>query len=539
LIVVAMSALAFIESLRFQFVFDDIGQIVDNPSINSFRLLPEYFTRPVAQNFYRPLFMLWLLVNRTLFGVDPFWWHLTSILLHVTASVLVYLLARRLLESAMGALVAALLFAVHPTKIEAVAWVSGVTEPMAGMFVLGSLLSFLRWREQGKYRWMAVAVLAALAAMLSKETGIVVLPLAILSLWVYEGRDRAGNGMRSALPFILVTALYLLARAFVVGGLAQPVSALSTAETLTTLPSVVVFYLKHLVWPFDLSVYYDLPPTPSIAARTFVIPLIAVLVCGGAILWLWQKTRDRAWLFGWTWVFIALAPVLYLRAFNLNDFVHDRYLYLPSVGLAIAVASPFERWRERSVAAVPVAVFLVGVLLFGTVAQVPYWKNNFVLFRRAYEISPRSEYALNNLGIEMEKRGDYDRAVSLYQAAIEKNPRLWTAQYNLGLFLYRTGSLAEADGHLAAALDVNPSYVPALANRALVKMHQGEFELAVGLAHRAVELAPADANYLTNLGTVKMAAGDVQGAREAFVAALRINPESAEAREALQTIPEK
>jgi Tfp pilus assembly protein PilF len=539
LIVIAISALAFIESLRFEFVFDDIGQIVENPSIHSIRSLPEYFTRPVAQNFYRPLFMVWLLVNHTLFGVNPFWWHLMSILLHVTAGVLVYRLARRLLASATGAMIAALLFAVHPTKIEAVAWVSGVTEPMAGIFVLGSLLAFLRSGEHGGRIWMAVAALSALAAILSKETGIVVLPLVLLYAYLFEEPGRAGKAMRSTVPFVLAAAVYLIARVFVVGGLARPVGALTTAETLATLPSVVAFYLMHLVWPLNLAVYYDLPPATSIATRSFFFPLIAIFACVSVVIWVWQKTHDRVWLFGWAWVFITLTPVLYLRAFSVNDFVHDRYLYLPSVGLAIVVASLIERWRERSITAVPVAVLLGGMLLFATVAQIPYWKNNFLLFRRAYEISPRSEYALNNLGIEMEKRGDYDRAVSLYQAAIDKNPQLWTAQYNLGLFLYRTGSLAKADEHLAAALAVNPDYTPALANRALVRMHLRDFNTALELAQRAVDIVPNSASYLTNLGTVRIAAGDAKGAREAFVAALRNDPRNAEAQEALRAMPQK
>jgi protein O-mannosyl-transferase len=537
-VVALCAALAFVEASGFGFIYDDIGQIVENPHITSIHSIPEYFTRPVALNFYRPLFMTWLLVNRKLFGLDPMGWHLASIAMHVVASVLVLLVTGRMLRTKVGALMAALVFAVHPTKLEAVAWVSGVTEPMMAAFVLGSLYAFIRGRE-GSHGWTVASAILAAGAMLSKETGIVVVPLVFLYRYLFAERERLWSALRSALPFAIIGACYLMVRFRVIGEFAHPVAPLDFSSMVLTWPKALVFYLKQLIWPLDLAVYYDLPTVDRGLALGFLLPASMLAVAGGLIGYVFYRTKQKVWLFGWLWLVIALAPVLYFRAFGMNDFVHDRYLYLPSVGLALALTAILEDWRERSVLATPVGVVVIGGFLFATFAQTPIWRNDYLLFSRAYQVSPGSEYVLNNLGLEMEKRGAYDRAVSLYRAAVQKNPKLWTAQYNLGLFLYRTGALSEAEQHLVACLNANPIYPPALANRALLKMHQRDFPLATQLAQRAVELAPGNANYLVTLGSVRAAAGDVAGARQAFTEATRIDPTSAEAKAALQGLPQK
>ena len=142
-VVLALTFAVYIPTLRYQFVHDDRGQIVENPAVHSWHAVPTYFTAQVwaavmpeeLGNYYRPLFLLWLRINDVVFGNQAWGWHLTTILAHVLTTLLVYLLAWRLGIGRDVALLAALIFGLHPAHIEAVAWISGVTEPLLGIFL--------------------------------------------------------------------------------------------------------------------------------------------------------------------------------------------------------------------------------------------------------------------------------------------------------------------------------------------------------------------------------------------------------------------
>jgi 4-amino-4-deoxy-L-arabinose transferase-like glycosyltransferase len=180
---VVAAVLPYLHTLGFAFVFDDHGQIVGSPRVQSWSHLPGYFTGDVWRspvgfpgNYYRPLFLLWFLVNYTVFDAWPPGWHLTSVLAHALASVLVWLTARRLAGPQAG-LIAGVLFALHPVHVEAVAWVSGATEPLLAVCVLGSFWTYLRSLEPGASGlWRELSLLAYGLALLSKETAVV-LPL--------------------------------------------------------------------------------------------------------------------------------------------------------------------------------------------------------------------------------------------------------------------------------------------------------------------------------------------------------------------------
>ena len=165
-LVLAITFGVYSATLTYQFVYDDLGVIVNNPLVHSWRFVPRYFTEHVwgymypnvPGNYYRPVFLLWLLLNHSLFGLDPAGWHLTAVLAHIVVTLMVYLIASRITGNLLSSVVASLIFGIHPVHIEAVAWVSGVSEPLLAMFLLGSFLCFLRYRGSGTNRraWLAV-----------------------------------------------------------------------------------------------------------------------------------------------------------------------------------------------------------------------------------------------------------------------------------------------------------------------------------------------------------------------------------------------
>ena len=153
--VLLLTFMAYFSTLGYEFVYDDQGQIVENSFIKSWSFAPQYFTKHVwshihtdqAGDSYRPVFLLWLLINRTLFGLSPFLWHFAVIAVHLLVTLLVYILARRLVKDELTAIMAALIFGLHPVHIEAVAWISGVTEPLLALFLISAFLFYMDWRE--------------------------------------------------------------------------------------------------------------------------------------------------------------------------------------------------------------------------------------------------------------------------------------------------------------------------------------------------------------------------------------------------------
>src|SRR5574340_2500 len=193
-----LTFLLYIGALRFGFVYADRIQILDNPMLRSWSFLPRYFTSHVwafdpslPANYWRPLFLLWLLINRTLFGYAPLGWHFTALALHLGVTGLVYALAHKLTADRLSATLAALLFGVHPVLIETVAWVSGATDSLLALFLLPAFLLYLAARPLGARRTQRRAASLAFFALslLVKETAAV-LPLLIFAYaWIHPHED--------------------------------------------------------------------------------------------------------------------------------------------------------------------------------------------------------------------------------------------------------------------------------------------------------------------------------------------------------------
>src|SRR5215216_5555441 len=228
-LVIAMTLAAYVGTLGYQFVYDDRGQIVDNRLIKSWHYIPRYFTSHswnhlypnLLGNYYRPVFLIWSLINHTLFGLNPFWWHLTAVALHVLATMFVYLLARRLLKDQLAAIIAAMIFGLHPVHIEAVAWISGATESLFVILLIPAFLCYINWREARKHwKWIAASLALYCTAMFAKETALV-LPMLIFAYeWINGFRrsglreqfNQASLALVRAAPYVALTGGYLFIR---------------------------------------------------------------------------------------------------------------------------------------------------------------------------------------------------------------------------------------------------------------------------------------------------------------------------------------
>ena len=561
--------LVYSNTLGFKFVYDDRGQILANVQVHAWRYVPHYFFERVWSfaypgihgNYYRPLFLLFLLLNYKLFGPFAAGWHLVSVAAHMGVTYLVYLLARRLTGETGTALIASLIFGLHPVHIESVAWISGITDPLLALFLLPAFLCYLNGRERTVHgrSWLAGSLVLYGLAMLSKETALI-LPIIIFAFeWLWQGAsgssrlrmvfDRTRTAMVRIVPFLLLTFVYLGVRWQVLEGLGHTMAPLGVWTIIFTWPHLLLFYLCHLIWPFGLSVFYNVPYVKTPGLVPFVLPL-AGLVAVGFLVFLGvrklEKTspgRGRLAVFLCAWILIPFIPLLDLSVLPVGEIAHDRYLYLPSIGFSILLAMVLRRIsrgkaRFLGMPALQAASVLLLAAMFGisTTVQDRYWANDLRLYSRGVSRTPQNKLARTNLGNAMGEEGRYTEALALYQEVLARDPGFWLAIYNTGYTYYRMGKLPEAEEYLKRAIEVNGVDSDEYFYLGLTWMKLGRLNDAEQAVRHALKLQPGGLAYHFALGMILKLKGDIPGALAQFREELRNFPGETGAEQQIEAI---
>ncbi len=556
--ILGLTAILYSSTLWFGFVYDDNGQIVDNALVHSWRFVPQYFRGPVWQylfpdspaNYYRPLNLLWFRLNDALFGMHPAGWHATTVLLHVMATFLVYVLARRLSGKPLAAVFAALLFAVHPTRHEVVAWISGTTESLWAVLFLSAFLAYLKSREGHRVRWILVSCGLYAAALLTKETAIMLPAIVMAHAWIYGGSSSESQGVTPGNRFAdaaalgagyaLVALAYMAARIRILHGFSHPQLNLPAATYVYTLPSVLFFYLKQWFFPVQVSEFYNLPMWFRFNAAHVLLPAIGLLALASA-LWLWRsRLGSREVLFSSVWLLTLLLPALDIAVFPSGQLVHDRYFYVPSFGMCLLLGLAMERLADGSQAfGLPrkwlwVTVVLLVVLSYDTVKATGYWAGDYVLFERAYRVAPQNTTVRSDYAIELARAGDYRKALPIMEGLVEEQPNNETANYNLGRLFYGLNMMGPAEEHFNRARTLAPTMPGSYLELGLIDLKTNRLQDAEANMRQAAALRPYEATYHFALGGALVAEGKCDEARAELAKALVLRPDMPHAQEQIE-----
>lgn len=343
LVLIVVSLLPYLYSLRNDFVYDDTDQVLVNPYLRDFHHLREIFTTSVwsfvgdfrgSTNYYRPVMSLGYLFCYQLFGPHALGFHLANLLANVAVVLLVFLVTLKMFRSQAVALAAALLFALHPIHSEAVNWIAAVTELELAVFYLLTFWLFLASaRAEGK---VSAALQIAMAGsfvltMLSKEQALT-LPVVAA---VYEHFFRDDRTETSKLQKVrrygalwLLAAVYLLLRVRYLGGLAPNYDwpKFGTKDTLIAALALIGKYCWKLLWPAELCVYYVFPDNVTALYPWALRGVVALAICLWAFVTVWKSNRQAA--FGMVWLLAGIAPVLNIHWMSSNPFA-ERYLISP------------------------------------------------------------------------------------------------------------------------------------------------------------------------------------------------------------------
>lgn len=489
--------------------YDDNIYVTSNPHVQKGLTWDEFlwaWQASVSANWH-PLTVLSHMLDVELYGLNPKGHHLTSLLLHLANVWLLFAVLRRMTGAVWRSALVAALFAVHPTHVESVAWISERKDVLSGLFFLLTLAAwhgFTRERTLGRY---LLVILTFALGLLSKPM-LVTLPFVLLLVDVWPlGRLPLGDlslrsfwrGLRPLLvekiPLLVLSAISSAVTVYVQQG---PIASLAAVPLGKRIANALVSYTAYLgktFWPRDLAVFYpfrlSVPLWQPVAAAV-LLAVLTVLVLA--------RLRRAPWLaVGWLWFLGMLVPVIGLVQVG-RQAMADRYTYLPSIGLTLAVVWGLaELLRSAPARRILAAAFLfvVAVLAVAAHAQARTWKDSVSLFRHALAVTEGNYVAHLNLGFELARRGVRDEAERHYRESLRLQPNLPETHAALGTSLRKWGRPQEALRHLKRAVDLRPRNARYRVSLATVLEDLGRDEEAAVHLRKALEIAPrfADAHH--------------------------------------------
>lgn len=543
----SVAALAYLQDVRYDFIMDDVPLILLNETITSWRNWKSAFVTHVFSGqdslaggpgmiHYRPVFTLWQMLNEQLFGSVIPWWHISSLLLHVVATFLVYQLGVKLLKEPWTAALAALLFAAHPIHAESVAYVAASTDLLAAVFLLISFLAYSQYREQSASpAYFVASVFAAALAMLSKETAGMFPGMLV----AYEAAREIPPSTRQnwkrffwTAPFFAVAVAYVAARSLLFGASAPPGPGGSRLSTLADMPLVLLAYLRNFLWPPSLSFFY---PAAWWSQWTF-LEAAAIVVAASAAVVLWTRYRDRSGIrLQLLWAaLLFVPPLLALFAFGREDWVHDRQMYLASIPICLIAAAILTdgAWPQKASIIASSAIF--AALLIALAFTVPRFRDNNAIFASALEVAPRSLPLHIHYGTALAGYGRSEEACREFRIATELAPRSPNAHEWYGSTLADLGRDDEAMAEYRKAATLASQSAPLrayiLSRMAELELKHSEYPAAAAHLRDAVQLAPNAVSYHGLLAQVLSHEGLTTEAQEQTQLELSIQQELARQR---------
>ena len=503
--------------------FDDPEYVVQNRHVTSgltFANVAWSLTAVHSANWH-PLTWMSHMLDCSLHGLDPGGHHVTNVLLHALATVLLFFALRTMTGAPGRSAFVAALFALHPRNAESVAWISERKDVLSAVFWTGAMWAHAAYAQRSTLpRYLAVALLLALG-LLAKPM-VVTLPAALLLLDLWPLRrvrlagigDDATTDVRTPAPLAVPAVVREYAPLFAIALAAAIVTFLAqrssgAVATLAALPlgfrlqnAVVTYagYLWSLLWPTQLAVFYPYRTLPVAEVSAALALLVALSVLA------WRTRRTRPYLLvGWLWYLGTLVPVIGIVKAG-DQAMADRFTYLPAIGIFLAatwaIADAASRDPRTRRALVPAAVLVAIACLLTTRRQVEHWRDSVTLFRHALAVTSRNHLAELNLAAALVERGDVAAGLEHARAAQALRPEDVKALATLGTALARSGHGDEAESAYRRALQSDPDSVLAWLGMAVLHAEREQWADAERAYAEVLRREPEHAKAHAGLGFV-------------------------------------
>ena len=574
LIVVTLAA--YWQVFSFDFVdYDDGDYVVNNLYVKTGLNMSNAawaFTSSAYANWH-PLTWLSLMLDYQLFGLNPFGFHLTNLLLHIFNTLLLFLVLSRMTGMAWRSGFVAALFAIHPLHIQSVAWIAERKDVLSTFFLLLTILAYVRYTELPNIRRYMLVLIAFALGLMSKPM-LVTLPfmLLLIDYWPLNRYDDQHNKqgikqihlfwklVKEKSPLLLMAAISCVITYCVQHGAMSTINSLSPGVRIANAFVAYIAYILMMLWPQGLCVLY---PHPFNDIPVWQV-LSSSLVFVGITFFVIRSIRKLPYIaIGWLWYVITLIPVIGLVQVG-EQALADRYTYIPMIGLFIAIAWSIpdlldrfpKKTPHRTILLALPALMLIFAFATSTWYQLKPWKNAITLYERALKCTRNnasvSKFLINKLtdkhryddaialltnaikdgynkaeahdgiGLVLVRQGKINEAISHYKIAMRLKPRMSEPHNNLGTAYARLKQLDKAIIELRKALRIEPNYEEAHYNLAVVLTEQGKFDEAMSHYKKALKIKPTAIAY-SKLGSLYLRQSDIDSGISNFQKAIRIN----------------
>ncbi|MGP8200848.1 MAG: tetratricopeptide repeat protein [Limisphaerales bacterium] len=528
----AITFAVFGQTVGFGFVnYDDGFYVYQNAKVTgglSLKGLAWVFTHADC-HLYHPLTILSLMEDYQLHGLNAGGYHFTNVLLHTASVILLFLVLRQMTGALWRSAFVAAVFAIHPLRVESVAWVAERKDVLATFFFMLTLGAYARYvrKPESMGRYLMV-VIAFVPALLSKPT-VVTLPFVLLLLdyWPLRRFEQSRNFSGLVLEKIPLLALAAAACAMTVLGAEKEVAGYANVSTLSRVGNGLVsyvVYLRQMVWPEGLAVFYPRPEKGYPVWTMSLSFLLLALITAGVLAF----RRKRGWLLtGWLWYLGMLTPMIGIV--QGGAFAHaDRMTYLPQIGINVGLTWLAAEWAAkrhlRCMTVWGLMITVLGVLMVCAWKQTVHWQDSEALWTHTLACTTGNHVAHYNLGDDLVQQGRLDEAISQYQEALQIKPDHAEALNNLANALLAMGKPDEAILQYQKALQIKPDYASAHYNLAIVLQQKGRMDEAIIQYQNAVRFKPDNVQAQYSLATALRQQGRVDEAKVHYQKVLQIDP---------------
>ncbi|MBW1861390.1 MAG: tetratricopeptide repeat protein [Deltaproteobacteria bacterium] len=551
---------------------DDIPFIIENPHIQAGlnkKAIVWAFTTTYP-DYWHPLTWLSHMLDYQLYGLNPSGYHFNNLLLHIANTLILFLCLNRMTGARWRSAFIAALFAFHPLHVESVAWVIERKDVLSTFFWMLSLWSYIRYVERPIMSKYLLILLFFLLGLLSKPM-LVTFPFTLLlldywplqrfkHLYIKDGRFIGLRPIWDKVPLIILATISSFATFFTA-------QSTSTVVSLNTLPikfrignAFISYssYIKKMLWPQDLAVFYPHPGHTLSISQVIVSGLLLIFIS----IWFIKSARSKPYLpVGWFWYLGTLIPVIGIIQVGALSMA-DRFTYIPLIGLFLIIAwgipDLFKKWYYMKYVLIFCAGFALSLCIILTFFQVKYWKNSITLFEHAIEVNSNNYLAHYNLALASSKKGDFKKAIrhfdmtlrlrpdyasahneigislageSRFKEAIEHHlkallfdPENHTYHNNLGVTLAKHDKLEKAVSHYSEALRIKPDFITAHINLGLVFHQSRRFKKAITQYQNALEIESNHPKALFYIGLAYFSMGDHEAALKTYKILKSIDP---------------
>ncbi|HST30569.1 MAG TPA: tetratricopeptide repeat protein [Chthoniobacterales bacterium] len=537
---VAITWAVFGQTFHHQFInYDDPLYVYDNPHVRaglSWQGIGWAFTHVHSQNWH-PLTTISHMLDCQLFGVTPGPHHLVNVFWHSLATLLLFIFLTRTTGAVWASAFVAAIFAVHPLRVESVAWIAERKDVLSGAFFMMTLLAYCRWaRAQTLGGYLTTAILFGCGLMSKPMLVTTPVVLLLLDYWPLKrfqrsrlgqgcGRQAEVGGRTSANLIVEKIPLFALSAGSIVATLWAQNFALGSTEFLPLKWRITnaVFsyfeYVRQMFWPVNLIPFYVHPENRLGIWRLAIAIVFLIAVTTVAFV---RRRQNPYLIVGWLWYLVMLIPVIGIVQVGLQGHA-DRYTYLPQVGLYLAITwlvcdlmkdclsrrSHFAKAESAQKKILGVAgTLVVGTLSILSAKQTSYWRDTETLWRHTLAVTPDSDVAHTGLGGILFVRGQVDDAIEHYEQALRLRDGNVAAHFGLARALTARQKIDASISHLQRALEIQPDYIAASNDLGVLLASKGEIKEAILAWQRTLSFDPDNPDAANNIAWVRSTASD-------------------------------